>query len=108
MEKTKMNYQNGKIYTIRSYQTDDVYYGSTTQPLSKRLSGHKAHYKQWQKQNYNYVTSFEMNYTKIILAIVNLNWKSVKVKLSEKMMMQLTELLLVEQKKNTEKIMLIK
>jgi hypothetical protein len=60
MEKTKMNYQNGKIYTIRSYQTDDVYYGSTTQPLSKRLSGHKAHYKQWQKQNYNYVTSFEI------------------------------------------------
>jgi hypothetical protein len=45
---------------IHLIQTDDVYYGSTTQPLSKRLSGHKAHYKQWQKQNYNYVTSFEI------------------------------------------------
>jgi hypothetical protein len=60
MEKTKMNYQNGKIYTIRSYQTDDVYYGSTTQPLSKRLSNHKSKYKQWQKNKYRYVSSFEV------------------------------------------------
>jgi hypothetical protein len=60
MEKTKMNYQNGKIYTIRSYQTDDVYYGSTTQPLSKRLSRHKANYKQWQNNKYHYVSSYEV------------------------------------------------
>jgi hypothetical protein len=31
-------YQHGKIYTIRSFQTDKFYIGSTTQPLSKRLS----------------------------------------------------------------------
>jgi hypothetical protein len=60
MEKTKMTYQNGKIYAIRSYQTDDVYYGSTTQPLSKRLSKHKASYKYWQNGKYNYITSFEI------------------------------------------------
>jgi hypothetical protein len=60
MEKTKMNYQNGKIYTIRSFQTDDVYYGSTTQPLSKRLSKHKGDYKQWQKNKHHYVTSYEL------------------------------------------------
>ena len=60
MEKKKMNYQNGKIYTIRSYQTDDVYYGSTTQPLSKRLSMHKRHYKLWQDNKKNYLTSFEI------------------------------------------------
>jgi hypothetical protein len=60
MEKTKMNYQNGKIYTIRSFQTDGVYYGSTTQPLSKRLSGHKAHYRHWQQKNGKYTTSFEI------------------------------------------------
>ena len=44
----RINYQNGKIYAIRSYQTDDVYYGYTTQPLSgKYLSRFKLHYKQW-------------------------------------------------------------
>jgi hypothetical protein len=36
-----MNYQNGKIYTIRSYQTDKYYIGSTASTLTKRLSGHK-------------------------------------------------------------------
>ena len=41
-----MDYANGKIYTIRSYQTDKYYIGSTTQPLSKRLSGHKTKFNQ--------------------------------------------------------------
>jgi hypothetical protein len=57
---TKQKYQNGKIYAIRSFQTNDVYYGSTTKSLSKRLIGHKAHYKLWQNNNYNNVTSFEI------------------------------------------------
>ena len=37
------NYQDGKIYTIRC-RTDDtlIYVGSTIQPLSKRMWGHKA------------------------------------------------------------------
>jgi hypothetical protein len=39
------NYQNGKIYRIHSYQTDLVYYGSTTEKLSRRLSGHKSNIK---------------------------------------------------------------
>jgi hypothetical protein len=60
MEKTKMNYQNGKIYTIRSFQTDDVYYGSTTQPLSKRLNSHNSKYKKWKNNQYHYITSFEV------------------------------------------------
>ena len=40
-----MDYANGKIYTIRSFQTDKYYIGSTTQTLTKRLSCHKSHYK---------------------------------------------------------------
>jgi gas vesicle protein len=40
-----MNYQNGKIYTIRSYQTDKYYIGSTASTLTKRLSGHKTNNK---------------------------------------------------------------
>ena len=36
------NYQNGKIYKIHSYRTDDIYIGSTTNTLSRRFSGHKS------------------------------------------------------------------
>ena len=36
------NYQNGKIYALRSHQTEDVYIGSTTQPLAVRFAGHRA------------------------------------------------------------------
>lgn len=35
------DYQNGKIYAIRSPQTNKIYIGSTTQPLRKRLWDHK-------------------------------------------------------------------
>jgi len=40
-----MDYKNGKIYVIRSHQTDQVYIGSTTQSLAKRFSCHKSNYK---------------------------------------------------------------
>ena len=35
------DYKNGKIYSIRSYQTEQIYIGSTTQSLSERISQHK-------------------------------------------------------------------
>ena len=35
------NFQNGKIYSIRSHQTNKIYIGSTTQPLHKRFHQHK-------------------------------------------------------------------
>ena len=35
------NFANGKIYSIRSHQTDKIYIGSTTQSLAVRLGGHK-------------------------------------------------------------------
>ena len=35
------NFQNGKIYSIRSHQTDKIYIGSTTQSLAVRFGGHK-------------------------------------------------------------------
>ncbi len=41
MEQQKNMYANGKIYTIRSHQTNKYYIGSTTQPLSKRFYQHK-------------------------------------------------------------------
>ena len=36
------NYDNGKIYAIRSHLTDEIYIGSTTQPLHKRFHQHKT------------------------------------------------------------------
>ena len=37
------NYQNGKVYSIRSFSRPDlIYIGSTTQPLSKRFGEHKG------------------------------------------------------------------
>jgi hypothetical protein len=36
------NYQNGKIYAIRSYKTDDIYIVSTIMTLSKRMAKHRV------------------------------------------------------------------
>jgi hypothetical protein len=54
------NYQNGKIYSIRSYQTNKVYYGSTIQLLCKRLSKHVNDFNAYQRGNFNNITSFEI------------------------------------------------
>lgn len=54
--KTKMSYKNAKIYVIRSYKTDNVYIGSTTQSLSKRFALHVGHFKSQKK----YYSSFEI------------------------------------------------
>lgn len=54
-QKTLMpEYENGKIYKICSHQTEKVYVGSTTRPLSERLAQHKGHIKT------QYCTSYEI------------------------------------------------
>ena len=57
-----MEFQNGKIYTIRSFQTEKYYIGSTNhKTLSQRLSKHKGNYREWLNDKDNgYVTSFEI------------------------------------------------
>ena len=56
-----IDYNNGKIYTIRSHQTVGFYIGSTIQPLCKRLEGHKKAYKQYLKDNNKqYCSSYEI------------------------------------------------
>ena len=55
-----MGYDNGKIYVLRSNQTDDIYIGSTTQPLYKRIHQHKKDFRRWKNEKRNYVTSFEL------------------------------------------------
>jgi hypothetical protein len=54
------NYQNGKIYKIISYQTDDIYIGSTCELLCKRLASHKADFKSWNYGKQKYITSYEL------------------------------------------------
>jgi len=40
-------YQNGKIYCIWSYETDEIYIGSTCDELNVRMYSHKAQFKQF-------------------------------------------------------------
>jgi hypothetical protein len=42
-----MDYKNGKIYKIVDIGYNKMYIGSTTQPLYKRFSNHKAKYNQF-------------------------------------------------------------
>jgi len=51
---------NGKIYKIASPCHHLVYVGSTIQTLKQRLKKHESCYKQYLKNNYAYMTSFEI------------------------------------------------
>ena len=55
-----MDYKNGKIYRLVCNVSGKQYVGSTTQPLSKRKSTHKANYNQWKNNNRGYTSSFEI------------------------------------------------
>lgn len=45
------DYKKGKIYAIRSHQTNDIYIGSTCQSLCYRMSGHRVAYKRFLNGN---------------------------------------------------------
>jgi hypothetical protein len=55
-----VNYSNGKVYKLVSFQSNDVYYGSTCSPLSKRFAGHKSQYKRWKAGKIRHMSSFEI------------------------------------------------
>ena len=54
------DYSNGKIYAIRSAQTDDIYIGSTIQTLCVRMAGHRLNYKNYISDKKHCVTSFKL------------------------------------------------
>ena len=66
---TKRNlYENSKIYKIIDTVNDYFYIGSTTQRLSKRLSGHKEKAKKFpERQVYRYFNSVSWENVKILL-----------------------------------------
>jgi len=53
-------YSQGKIYIIRSDETDEVYIGSTYRTLIERLIGHKSHYDKFLNNTNFYISSFEI------------------------------------------------
>lgn len=54
------DYSKGKIYAIRSHQTEQIYIGSTTQTLAQRLGKHRSCYKVYKNGKRRYMTSYEM------------------------------------------------
>jgi len=71
--------QIGYIYSIRSYQTDLIYIGSTFSPLHKRIYQHRKSYNQFHRcPSQKYLTSFEIlkyedNYIELIETYENVN-----------------------------------
>lgn len=57
---SKRDYQNSKIYVIRSHKTKDIYIGSTTQEIAKRLIDHRTKFNQYKNGTCNYITSFDV------------------------------------------------
>tara|TARA_R110001632_G_C11269786_1_gene410730 strand:- start:271 stop:849 length:579 start_codon:yes stop_codon:yes gene_type:complete len=56
-----VNYQNGKIYAIKSNSGDKIYVGSTTKKyLSERMSDHRGSFKVWKKGNATRCMSYEL------------------------------------------------
>lgn len=54
------NYKDGKIYAIKSHLTDQIYIGSTTQPLNKRIYEYKKKYDDYVNSKHKYDVSFEI------------------------------------------------
>ena len=53
-------FQRGKIYAIRSADSDMVYIGSTISTLRQRLFQHRAKFKACQAGKSRYITSFQL------------------------------------------------
>jgi gas vesicle protein len=53
-------YNNGKIYKIVAYETNDVYIGSTIRSLKTRYSAHKSSFKYWINTKKHYCSSAKM------------------------------------------------
>jgi len=54
------DYTKSKIYKIIDNTNGNIYIGSTTQPISRRLTKHKSDYKQYVGGKFGYVSSFEI------------------------------------------------
>ena len=53
-------YHNSKIYQITDIAYTKCYIGSTTESLSLRMARHRHHYRQFLKNNKNFISSYEL------------------------------------------------
>ena len=53
-------YANGKIYKITDNAYTKCYIGSTIQPLSSRIGGHRRDYKRYLDGKHKFITSFAL------------------------------------------------
>ena len=53
-------YSVGRVYAIKSHNSDKVYIGSTTKTLDERLDGHIQKYGQYLKGKVKHITSFDV------------------------------------------------
>ena len=60
------SYESGKIYDIRSPQTDKIYSGSTTQKLCYRMTSHRNHHKIGKKIMSNGLLGFGDAYIELL------------------------------------------
>ena len=58
--KTTSTYQRGKIYLFTNLNYDLIYYGSTCQPPSNRMSDHRQRYKSHIEGKYGKVGVFDI------------------------------------------------
>ena len=54
------DYSKAKIYKIYSYENDDVYYGSTCETLSQRMTRHRSYLKSYKEGKGKYITSIQI------------------------------------------------
>jgi hypothetical protein len=54
------NYQNAKIYKIKSLHSDDEYIGSTCNSLARRITGHRDAFNKFKKGEGNYCSSYHL------------------------------------------------
>jgi hypothetical protein len=56
-----IDYNLGKIYKLVNNNTNEIYVGSTCEPiLARRLAGHVGSFKHYLAGKFNYVTSFKI------------------------------------------------
>ena len=65
-----MDYKNGTIYKIINSITDDVYVGSTTQPLSKRIALHRNNIKGYKKDRALYSKMNELGVDNFYIELI--------------------------------------
>ena len=57
---TELKYRQGKIYTLRSSETEVCYVGSTIEPLNERMRKHYVDFNRWILGKRDCITSFEL------------------------------------------------